>query len=181
MTTSAHGSAGHQAEGGGEYATLLRAVERIAHTLETAGMPRMAGRVFAYVLAEDAERYTAGQLAAGLQVSPAAISGALRYLTSTRMLAREREPGVRGEIYRVYDEDVWRRIILARVPLLETFEHSMDDAIRLIGADHPGGRRLVESREFFAFMRRELPELMQRWAEHRTALLREPPRPRSMM
>jgi predicted transcriptional regulator len=146
---------------------LLRAVERFAQTIEMAGMPRMAARVFAYVLAEDSDRYTAADLAEGLRVSPAAISGAVRYLVDARMLFREREPGMRSDLYRVYDEDVWSRIMLARVPLLEQWEEALDEAIKLVGADRPGGQRLAETRDFFAFVRVELTAMMGRWAEHR--------------
>ena len=85
---------------------LLRGVERFALILNGSGMPRMASRVFAYVLAEDSDRYTAAELAEGLRVSPAAISGALRYLLDTRMIFKEREPGTRADLYRIYDDDV---------------------------------------------------------------------------
>ncbi|HEU0285555.1 MAG TPA: helix-turn-helix domain-containing protein, partial [Nocardioidaceae bacterium] len=59
---------------------VLRFVERFALILVESGMPRMPSRVFAYFLADEAERYTARELATGLRVSPAAISGAVRYL-----------------------------------------------------------------------------------------------------
>jgi DNA-binding transcriptional regulator GbsR (MarR family) len=150
---------------------LLRAVERFAQTLETAGMPRMAARVFAYVLAEDADRYTAAELAEGLRVSPAAISGAVRYLVDARLLFREREPGMRGDLFRVYDDDVWSAIMAARVPVLDQFVVGIDEAIRLVGEDSPGGHRLVETREFFRFMQREMGAMMERWRRHRDLLL----------
>ncbi|MFP5283085.1 MAG: GbsR/MarR family transcriptional regulator [Actinomycetes bacterium] len=151
-------------------ADLLRAVERIASTLAGAGMPRMAARVFAYILAEDADRYTARELADGLRVSPAAISGAVRFLTASRLLFREREPGTRADVYRIYDEDVWRRIMLAQFPLLESWENAMDDAMTLVGPDRAGGRRLLETREFFAFLRAEMAGLMDRWSQRRADL-----------
>jgi DNA-binding transcriptional regulator GbsR (MarR family) len=146
---------------------LLRAVERFAQTLEMAGMPRMAARVFAYVLADDADRYTAAQLADGLRVSPAAVSGAVRYLVDARLLFREREPGMRSDLFRIYDDDVWRTIMLARVPLLEQWTEALDEAVALVGESGRGGQRLAETREFFAFMGGELPAMMERWAEHR--------------
>jgi DNA-binding transcriptional regulator GbsR (MarR family) len=74
---------------------LLRVVERIALILNEAGIPRMSARVLAYMLADDADRYSAAALADGLRVSPAAISGAVRHLTATRMVVKEREPGRR--------------------------------------------------------------------------------------
>jgi DNA-binding transcriptional regulator GbsR (MarR family) len=146
---------------------LLRAVERFAQTLEWAGMPRMAARVFAYVLAEDSDRYTAADLAAGLRVSPAAISGAVRYLVDTRLLFREREPGNRSDLFRVYDEDVWRAIMVARIPLIEHLVNGIDEAIKLVDDDSPGGHRLLETREFFEFTMREMYAMMERWSAYR--------------
>ncbi len=72
---------------------LLRVVERIALILNEAGIPRMPARVLAFMLADDADRYSAAALAEGLRVSPAAISAAVRYLTARRILVKEREPG----------------------------------------------------------------------------------------
>ena len=43
-------------------------------------MPRLASRVFARLLADDDGRMTAAELTESLDVSPAAISGAVRYL-----------------------------------------------------------------------------------------------------
>ena len=150
---------------------LLRAVERFAHTMEMSGMPRMAARVFAYVLAEDSDRYTAADLAEGLRVSPAAISGAVRYLLDARLLFREREPGMRSDLFRVYDHDVWSTIMAARAPMLEHYLVAIDEAIALVGEDSRGGHRLVETREFFCFLQRETGEMMERWRQQRAALL----------
>jgi DNA-binding transcriptional regulator GbsR (MarR family) len=153
-----------------EHERLLRAVERVGVMLEGMGMPRMAARVFAFVLADDADRYTAGELAGGLRVSPAAISGAVRYLVDTRLLFKEREPGTRADIYRVYDEDVWSTIMEARVPLLDLWQRALDEAVAEVGRDRPGGRRLLETREFFAFMRAETSASVERWKQHRRTL-----------
>ena len=98
---------------------LMAAVERVAALLVDSGIPRMAGRVFAYALAEDADRYTAADFAEALQISPAAVSGAVRFLTRARLLFRERVPGQRADVYRVYDDDVWSTIMAARLPILE--------------------------------------------------------------
>jgi DNA-binding transcriptional regulator GbsR (MarR family) len=51
-------------------------VEQFALLLADSGLPRMSARVFAYLLAGDREKYTVGQIAAGLGMSSAAVSGA---------------------------------------------------------------------------------------------------------
>lgn len=149
---------------------LLRFVERFAMVFAESGIPRMPARVFAFVLADDADRYTAGELAAGLRVSPAAISGAVRYLVQVGLLGREREPGTRSDVYRIYDEDVWSRIYSQRAPLLERYEAAAAEGVRTLGLDRPGGRRLEETREFFAFLRDDLARMAERWQEHRRTL-----------
>ena len=148
---------------------LLRFVERFALVFTASGMPRMPARVFAYVLADDAESYTAAQLAEGLRVSPAAISQAVRYLVQVGLLGREREPGSRSDVYRIYDDDVWSRIYSGQELVLERFEEAAADGVAVLGLDRQGGRRLEETRRFFAFMRAELPMSLERWRTHRAS------------
>ena len=149
---------------------LLLAVERVAALMTEAGMPRMAARVFAYALADDAERYTAATLAEGLRVSPAAISGAVRYLLDTRMMVKEREPGTRADLYRIYEDDVWSAIMTARLPMLRMWEEAVAEAADLIGPDHRGGRRLRETEAYFRFSREEAETMIERWKAHRATL-----------
>ncbi|MDG4830236.1 MarR family transcriptional regulator [Solwaraspora sp. WMMD1047] len=155
---------------------LLRYVERLALVFAQSGIPRMPARVFAYVLAEDAERYTAAELASGLRVSQAAISGAVRYLLQTGMLAKEREPGSRSDHYRIYDEDIWGAIFLKRADALIAYEEVSAEGARVLPPGSPGALRMRQNQEFFAFIRAELPLLLQRWHEHRRTLTAgEPP------
>lgn len=147
---------------------LLRFVERFALVLAESGLPRMPARVFAYALADDAERYTAAELAAGLRVSPAAISGAVRHLVQLGYLTRERLPGQRTDTYRVDDGDVWGTLILQQDRVLATYQETAAEGAELLDGS-PGGRRLRETEQFFAFLRAEQPRLIQRWREYRGA------------
>ena len=140
----------------------LRFVEDFALLLVDAGMPRMPARVFACVLADDAGALTAGDLAARLQVSPAAISGAVRWLTQMHLLTRAREPGARRDHYRMRD-DQWYEATVFKTAALQRFEDVLAEGVALVGADTPAGRRLEETQEFFAFFRAELPALLERF------------------
>jgi hypothetical protein len=150
-------------------ADLDRAVERFGGTLEAFGMPRMAARVFAYVLAEDRSEYTAADLAEGLRISPAAVSGAVRYLVTSRLVVRERRPGRRGDVFRVTDGDIWATILGERVPLIGHFLASVDDAIALLDPGSAGYERLEETRQFFAFVGQEFAGMADRWRTFRDA------------
>jgi DNA-binding transcriptional regulator GbsR (MarR family) len=145
---------------------VRRFIERFAVLLSDAGMARMPARVFACILAEDAGRLTAAELAERLGVSPAAVSGAVRYLLQVGMIVREREPGGRRDHYRLHD-DVWGEMYISRTAQLRRWEETTADAVALLGADRPAGRRLEETRDFFAFLREELPAVMQRWQDRR--------------
>lgn len=146
---------------------LEQAVERLGRVLEDSGVPRMPARVFAYILAEDRDRYTASELAEGLQVSPAAISGAVRYLTQTRLVVKERRPSGRGDLYRVVDGDVWGTIMTARLPLMDHYVASMEKAVDLLEPGSPGRARVEETRDYFAFARDGMADLAERWAGYR--------------
>jgi DNA-binding transcriptional regulator GbsR (MarR family) len=146
---------------------LLRFVERFAMALADSGMQRMPARVFAYVLADDADRYTAAELASALQVSPAAISGAVRTLVQARLLGKEREPGERVDTYRVYDDNLWHTIMTQRDQLIEPFVRLAAEGAELLGPDTPGGRRMRETYEFYQFMHRKLGDMMDEWLEYK--------------
>lgn len=145
---------------------VARFVERFAAVLEESGVPRMPARVFVALLAEDSGSLTAAQLAERLQVSPAAISGAVRYLTQVSLIGRERERGSRRDRYRVWD-DAWYEATLRREQLLARWEASAREGVDVLGAGTPAGQRMAESRQFFAFLRREMPALLERWRQER--------------
>lgn len=152
---------------------VLRFVEQFALVLVEAGIPRMPARVFAYVLAVDADRHTAAELAAGLRVSPAAISGAVRYLVQVGLLGKEREPGSRSDHYRVYDQDIWSTIMRQQDPVLKRTEDVLARGLELLDETRPGGRRVRETLEFYRFIRSDLKALLDRWSEHRRELLEQ--------
>ncbi len=145
---------------------VRRFIERFALDLAEAGMGRMPARVFAALLADDDGRLTAAGLAELLQVSPAAISGAVRYLAQLRMVSRGREPGERRDHYQV-SSDMWYEVVARRDQLLARWEQDLQDGIKAVGPDTPAGARLEENRRYFEFLRHEAPKVMARWRELR--------------
>ncbi|MGH8907657.1 MAG: GbsR/MarR family transcriptional regulator [Egibacteraceae bacterium] len=139
-----------------------RFVERFALMLSESGWPRMAARVFVGILIADDGRRTAAELADLLQVSPAAISGAVRHLTQVGLVTREREPGQRRDHYRV-DDSLWYEAVMRRDEMLARWDQALRDGTEAVGAGTPAGARLDETRRFFAHLRRELPRLMDEW------------------
>lgn len=141
---------------------VLQFIENFAIVLTDMGFQRMAARVFAALMVTDSGRMTAGELAETLSVSPAAISGAVRYLDQVGLVARERAPGERRDSYRVYD-DMWYASFLKRDRLMMLWRDQAKEGIDIVGAGTPAGRRLAEMRDFFEFMVAEIPAMFDRW------------------
>lgn len=145
------------------------AVERIGDTLTASGMPRMAARTFAAILASDAAEMSAAEIGEVLRASPAAISGAVRYLEQVEMIRRSRHPGSRRDHFTLGD-DIWYETFAKRDALLRAWQSAMSTAADQVGRATPAGKRLAESQAFFGFIATEMPGLLLRWKERRDLL-----------
>ncbi|WP_443046572.1 GbsR/MarR family transcriptional regulator [Streptomyces sp. NBC_00247] len=141
---------------------VSRFVERFAADMTEAGMQRMASRVFAALLADDDATMTSAELACELRISPAAVSGAIGYLTQVGMVGREREPGSRRDRYRLHHE-IWYTTFAGRDRVMTRWEQTLRDGARSLGEGTPAGARLAETAEFFAFVQDEIVTMMERW------------------
>jgi DNA-binding transcriptional regulator GbsR (MarR family) len=146
---------------------VSRFVERFASVLEESGMPRMPSRVFAALLATDSGRATAAELSEALQVSAAAVSGAVRYLIQTSLVSREREPGSRRDVYSLHDDE-WYEAIYRREAVLARWRRAVLDGVEAVGPETPAGARLRDTAAFFAFLETEMPAMLARWRASRS-------------
>ncbi len=152
-------------------------VERLGDVLTDAGMPRLASRVFARLLADDDGRMTAAELADALHVSPAAISGAVRYLTHTSLIGKERERGTRRDVY-VVQADAWHEAMMSRERIMRPLLASMSAGVEAVGGPAtPAGQRLQLSADFMEFFTDRLGALQAEWAQRRATLTSGPPDP----
>ncbi len=148
---------------------VSRFIDRFALVLTEAGFPRMPALVFVALLASDSGRLTSTELSKRLRISPAAVSGAIRYLSQANLAVREREPGSRRDHYRVVD-DVFYEVVSHRDQLFARWVVALQDGIEALGPDSPAGRRLRETVAFFEFLQKELPTMLTRWREQRDEL-----------
>jgi len=148
---------------------VRRYVESLGLVLSQIGMQRMSARVFAALMTTDDGRLTAAELAEQLSVSPAAVSGAVRYLEQVGLVAKEREPGERRDHYRLFD-DLWYATFLKRDRFIIMWRDAAEEGIEALGDDSPAGKRLAEMRDFLAFMLKELTAMYERWHAEREAL-----------
>ena len=141
-------------------------IERFASLLADSGMPRMPARIFVALLSSDTSRLTAEELAALLQVSPAAVSGGVRYLVQVGLVSREAQAGSRRHVYRMPD-NVWHEVLRVRDRIMLRWMDAMREGSEVLGPDTPAGARLAESALYFQFVSKELPALLDRWDEYK--------------
>ncbi|MFI0791729.1 GbsR/MarR family transcriptional regulator [Micromonospora rubida] len=143
-------------------------IERMAMAFAEVGFPRMAARVLFTVMSAD-EELTAAEIGERLDVSAAAISGAVRYLTQFGMLIREPVKGSRRDRYRLSDNP-WYEGTITNTGLYKSFIDIADGGVNaLVGRSTPAGERVAEMRDFFVFIQEEIDSLGERWRARRAA------------
>lgn len=147
---------------------FVDAVEHLGAALADAGISRLPARVFAALLTTESGRMTSAELAALLAVSPAAVSGAVAYLTQVRMIRRERERGSRRDVYVVMD-DAWHDVLMQKDQIYAPILLGLAQARGAVGAGSRAGERLQLSVEFIEFIQREMDDIAVRWEAYKAA------------
>lgn len=146
----------------------IEAAEQAAAMLAAAGMARMPARVMMALVGSPDEGYTAAELAERLGVSPAAVSGAVRYLTSMHLVQRISRPGDRRDRYDLAD-DAWAAVTLANLPLYNRLAELTDLVADENEAAPLSVRRARDSAAFLRFLAERMPELVAEWRAGRDA------------
>jgi|SRR5450631_1836744 hypothetical protein len=146
---------------------VARFVEQSAATLADMGFARMPARVLMLLMSTEEPGLTAADLAAGLQVSPAAVSNAVRYLIQVGLAEREAVPGARRDRYRL-PSDTWYAASGAKQPAYRKLANVARQGIKATGGpDTPAGARLGDMESFFDYLDTEVPGVVERWHQLR--------------
>ena len=143
-------------------------VEEVGLLFELMGLPRMAGRIFGWLLISNPPHQSTDKLVEVLQASKGSISTMTRLLIQVGLIERLSLPGQRRDFFRM-KPDAWSQLIKQRLVQITAFREIADKGLKLM-ADEPRDqqRRLAEMRDIHAFFERELPALNERWeAEQR--------------
>lgn len=120
----------------------------------------MPARVFAALLFCDAGGLTSAELTELLSVSPAAISGAVRYLSQLDFISRDRKPGSRRDWYCVPD-DAWHHGMAREIRMISKLRRALRESLDVLGKGSPAGRRTAETLAFFQFYEKEVSGLLE--------------------
>lgn len=151
-------------------ARVRQLVEHLAMLFNDLGMPRMPARVMFAVAAAETDGLTAAELSEQLGVSPAAVSGAVRYLAPLGMLTKAPVPGSRRDVYRL-TSNLWYEAGFTRSdPLTKAAELAREAVPAVGGRRTEAGARMAEMGDFFAFLVDQMPEMLERWRKHKAEL-----------
>lgn len=144
------------------------AAEQAAALLTAAGMARMPARVMMALVGSPDEGYTAAELADRLGVSPAAVSGAVRYLQSMRLIQRLSRAGDRRDRYDLAD-GAFQGVGVGKAPMFTELA-DLIDAIGAENGDAPTSvARARETADFLRFLAERMPQLVDEWKQRRDA------------
>jgi len=145
-------------------------VEEVGIVFEQTGLPRMAGRVFGWLLISDPPYQSPAELAEVLMASKGSISTTLRLLRQLGLVEQFVIPGERHGHFCLRED-----------ALKLTIQRGLEDEIKLfLGVARKGlglmqgeasVRRqwLEEMHDRYTFLEKEFPALMERWQrEHRS-------------
>jgi DNA-binding transcriptional regulator GbsR (MarR family) len=144
----------------------LEPAEQAAAMLTAAGMARMHARVMMALVGSPDAGYTASELSDRLGVSAAAVSGAVRFLQSMRLIQRVSRPGDRRDRYDLTD-DAWHGMLTANAPLYANLADQMD---RIADENSDAPLSVARARniaDFLRYLASRLPGLVDEWEAQR--------------
>ncbi|MBW4043034.1 MAG: MarR family transcriptional regulator [Acidobacteria bacterium] len=136
----------------------------IATELANEGFPRVPAQILLRLMVEPDGAMTAAALSASLELSPAAVSGGIRYLGVLGFVRIDVLPGTRRHVYSLPVLPWYASTLIQdrSGPLRTLIEAGLGDLEP--GAAHD---RLAEMADFFRFLQTELPRLWDRWQQSR--------------
>lgn len=147
-------------------------VEEMGLMFEGVGLPRMAGRIFGWLLISNPPQQSHAELAEVLQASKGSISSMTRLLIQVGLIERVSLPGDRRDHFQIKPNS-WSNMAEQRLAQIKAFRRLAERGLALMQNAPPHlQQRLHEMRDMHAFWERELPLLHQRWQQEQSHTLK---------
>jgi DNA-binding transcriptional regulator GbsR (MarR family) len=132
---------------------------------ETVGFPRMAGRIFGWLLISDPPQQSSQELAEVLQASKGSLSTMTRLLIQIGLIERVSLPGQRRDYFQI-KPNAWTQMTKQHLAQLKAFRELSERGLALLeDTSPPLKRRLKEMQDFHTFWEQALPQLIERWEQ----------------
>lgn len=137
-------------------------VDRMGDTFDEMGIPRIAGRLFGWLLICEPPEQSSAQLAEAVEASAGSVSTMMRLLERGGLAERIGQPGSRKVWYRIRP-DAFEAVLMQRVRQVTGLRELAEEGIRELEQEGRQAERLREMRRFYAFFERELPALVAKY------------------
>lgn len=137
-------------------------IDRMAAEFVAQGFPRIPARTLMALTGTPDGRLTAAQLADAAGASPAAISGAVRYLELLGMVRRLTVPGTRKQLYALDDEHPWYAVSLTRQGVYDSILRTLRGELERL-PEGPVHERVADMIAFYSYVEQRLPQLYREW------------------
>jgi DNA-binding transcriptional regulator GbsR (MarR family) len=143
-------------------------VEEVGIVFEQTGLPRMAGRIFGWLLVADPPHQNVDQIGKALLASRGSISTTTRLLIQHGLVERLSMPGVRHDYFRLRVDALDRMVERGIEDEVRMFRQLAERGLGLVtDKTSPTRKRLEEMRDLYIFLEKELPVLCERWSAQR--------------
>jgi DNA-binding transcriptional regulator GbsR (MarR family) len=147
--------------------SLLGYAEEWGLLFERWGAPRTAGRIWGWLHVCEPPHQTAGQLVDALGVSKGSVSTNVRLLESLGLVERVGVPAARQSHFRVR-RDAFEGIMRQRIQGVSQARALAERGLEVLGsASAERKERLRAERDFYAFLEREMEDLLRHWQARR--------------
>jgi len=156
-------------EENGSRRAKLHYAEDFGLAFEREGLPRMAGRIFGWMLVAETPHQSFQELAEVLRASKGSISNMTRYLTQLGVIERVALPGQRRDYVRIRPKS-WLFLPDQWMETVTSIHELAERGLELLEQKELETRdRLEEMRDLYAFLEEEFPALLERWEKkHKT-------------
>jgi DNA-binding transcriptional regulator GbsR (MarR family) len=146
-------------------------VEEVGIVFEQTGLPRMAGRVFGWLLISEPAFQSPSELADVLMASKGSISTTVRLLIQMGLIDRHIIPGERHDHFQISEDALKRTVQHGLEEEIKLFRSLAQNGLDLMKNEDSVRRRwLDEMHSRYAFLEKYFPTLMERYERKQAKL-----------
>lgn len=142
---------------------ILHFAEDMGVVMEHAGIPRIAGKIYALLLITHKPYLSADEIALMLRASRASVSTMSRLLQRSGLVEKVGVTGERKTHYRL-KPGATADLLRGSLSQITDFRQAIQHGLTLVrDRSSQAGQRLQELHDFYDFFEREFPLLIDRW------------------
>ena len=146
-------------------------IEEVGIVFEQTGLPRMAGRMFGWLLISDPPYQSPAELAEVLMASKGSISTTIRLLVQLGLIERFLIPGERHDHFCLREDALKRTISHGLEDEIKMFRGLAEHGLELMKGESSVRRQwLEEMRDRYVFLEKSFPAMMERYEKRKARI-----------